>query len=128
MNKPELNPQERVFFALWPGDNERAGLAAWQAPLRELCGGKAMLPATLHATLVFLGNVPVHRLEALKLVAQEVRGVAFNMSIGLARYWGHNHILYAAPPVLPAPLSLLVYELEQHLRVHRFRFEQRPYN
>lgn len=113
----------RVFFALWPGAPERAALADWQPPLRELCGGKAMRADTLHATLVFLGDVSVHSLEALRLAAQEVEGTAFDLRLDNARYWGHNHIAYAAPSAVPPALSALVGELEQRLRAHRFRFD-----
>lgn len=117
----------RVFFALWPNAAERAAMAAWQPPLRKLCSGKAMRPDTLHATLVFLGDIAVHRLEALKLAAQEVEGEPFELCFDSARYWGHNHIAYAAPSVVPAPLSLLVCDLERRLRAHRFRFDRREY-
>lgn len=120
-------PPVRVFFALWPDAAERKAMAAWQPPLRELCGGKAMRADTLHATLVFLGDVDARRLEALQLAAQEVEGEGFELCLDRARYWGHNHIAYAAPSVVPEPLSLLVSDLEQRLRAHRFRFDHRDY-
>ncbi|MFZ3017829.1 MAG: RNA 2',3'-cyclic phosphodiesterase [Gallionella sp.] len=121
------DPHMRVFFALWPNAAELAALAAWQPPLRELCGGKAMRADTLHATLVFLGEVAFHRLEALQLAAQEVEGDAFDLCLDRTRYWGHNHIAYAAPSVVPAPLPQLVLDLEQRLRAHRFRFDHHEY-
>lgn len=117
----------RVFFALWPTVAERAALAAWQPPLRRLCGGKAMRADTLHATLVFLGDVAVRRLEALKLAAEEAGGAPFELCFDRARYWGHNHIAYAAPSVVPEPLPQLVSDLERRLQAHRFRFDRRDY-
>lgn len=117
----------RVFFALWPGETERAALAAWQPPLRKLCGGRMMLADNLHNTLVFLGNVAEHRLEALKLAAQEVQGERFELRVDRARYWGHNHIVYAAPQEVPPPLAQLVSDLELCLAQHRFRFDRRDY-
>jgi 2'-5' RNA ligase len=113
----------RVFFALWPSPREQAALAAWQPALRALCGGKSMHAANLHATLVFLGNVALQRLEALKLAAQEVQGRKFEVAFDQARYWGHNHIVYAAPARVPAALAQLVGDLEQSLVRHRFRFD-----
>ncbi|MCK9201977.1 MAG: RNA 2',3'-cyclic phosphodiesterase [Gallionella sp.] len=128
MTKPRAHvPPVRVFFALWPDAAERKAMADWQPPLRKLCGGKAMRPDTLHATLVFLGDVPAHRLEALKLAAEEVGGEPFELGLDSARYWGHNHIAYAAPSVVPAPLALLVLDLEQRLRAHRFRLDHHEY-
>lgn len=125
MNKHETHA--RVFFALWPNEAERAALAAWQKPLRERCGGREMRADTLHTTLLFLGEVPEHRLEALKLAAQEVSGEPFELHLDQARYWGHNHIVFAAPSVTAAPLSALVLNLEQRLSTHRFHFERRDY-
>ena len=54
-------------------------MAAWQAPLQELCGGRATPAEKLHNTLVFLGEVETARLEALQLAAQEVSGSAFQL-------------------------------------------------
>jgi len=112
----------RVFFALWPTAAERAQLAAWQAPLKRLCGGRVMRGATLHATLVFIGDVALYRLEALQLAAQEVAGEGFELCFDEARYWGHNHIVYAATRHTPQQLAQLVDALEQRLAAHRFKF------
>ncbi len=116
----------RVFFALWPGDKERAALAQWQPALNKLCGGKATPPENLHATLVFLGGVAEDRLESLKLAAQEVQGEKFDLNLDLAHYWGHNHIVHAAPSVIPSQLPPLVHGLEQGLIRHRFQFDRHP--
>ncbi|MBU4045308.1 MAG: RNA 2',3'-cyclic phosphodiesterase [Gammaproteobacteria bacterium] len=117
----------RVFFALWPAATERAALSAWQAPLQALCGGKAMRDETLHCTLAFLGEVPEARLEALCLIAQELDSQPFDLDLVGAHYWGHNHIVYAAPATTPDELVVLVARLEESLRKHAFHFEQRPY-
>ncbi len=113
----------RVFFALWPKEKQRGELSAWQLP----CGGRVMLADTLHATLVFLGGVAGDRLEALKLAAEEVEAGCFEVTFDEARYWGDNHIAYAAPRVLPVQLLNLVHALEYSLTRHRFSFEKREY-
>jgi len=127
MTDTEAEKPVRVFFALWPNDAERSALAAWQPALQQLCGGRATPADKLHNTLVFLGELQPERLEALQLAAQEVRGVCFDLVFDIARYWGHNHIVYAAPAIVPKVLALLVSELEQRLRQHHFRFDQRAY-
>jgi 2'-5' RNA ligase len=118
---------DRVFFALWPNDAERAAMAAWQAPLKALSGGRPTPEYKLHNTLVFLGNVEVERLEALQLAAREVGGAGFQLVFDRARYWGHNHIVYAAPDSMPGHLTLLVLTLEQNLQHHHFNFDRRSY-
>ena len=82
---------------------------------------------TLHATLVFMGEVAEHRLEALKLAAQEVICQRFDLDLLAVHYWGHNHIVYAAPVEAPPQLTGLVRDLEDRLSKHRFHFEKRPY-
>jgi 2'-5' RNA ligase len=117
----------KVFFALWPTDAESERLAMWQAPLKQLCGGRVMHGETLHNTLVFIGNIGQPRLEALHLAAQEVSGEGFELCFDDARYWGHNHIVYAAPGHAPQHLTQLVSVLEQSMIRHRFKFERRAY-
>lgn len=102
-------------------------LAAWQAPLKRLCDGRAMRGETLHATLVFIGDVALYRLEALQLAAQEVAGEGFELCFDEARYWGHNHIVHAATRHTPQQLAQLVDALEQRLAAHRFKFDRRDY-
>jgi len=117
------NPNARVFFALWPNATERKHLAAWQASLKRLCGGRAMRGETLHNTLVFIGNVELYGLEVLQLAAQEISGEGFELCFDEARYWGHNHIVYAAPRRVPQQLAQLVDALEQRLIAHHFKFD-----
>ncbi|MDO8466255.1 MAG: RNA 2',3'-cyclic phosphodiesterase [Gallionella sp.] len=121
------NPTARVFFALWPTDAEREQLAAWQKPLKRLCGGRAMRGETLHNTLVFIGDVELYGLEVLQLAAQEVSGERFELCFDEARYWGHNHIVYAAPRHVPQQLIQLADGLGQRLDAHRFKFDRRDY-
>ena len=121
------NPTARVFFALWPDADGRKRLAAWQAPLKKLCGGRAMRGETLHNTLVFVGDVEIYGLEVLQLAAQEVSGESFELCFDEARYWGHNHIAYAAPRHTPQQLLHLVEALERRLAAHRFKFDRREY-
>lgn len=82
---------------------------------------------TLHSTLVFLGGVEESRLEALRLVAEGVSSRGFELKLTTAHYWGHNHIVYAAPDAIPPQLAKLVQELEDKLRRHHFHIEDRTY-
>lgn|GEM_PF-164064 len=121
------NSTVRVFFALWPDPAEQGAFCVWQTALKSLCGGRDMREDTLHATLIFLGEVDVTRLESLKLAAQEVVGDEFEVCFDEARYWRHNHIVYAAPGTVPPQLLKLAKALEQRLIAHRFSFDQRAF-
>lgn len=127
MTETDTKKPVRVFFALWPGEEERAALAAWQPPLQKLCGGRLTPADKLHNTLVFLGDIELERLEALQLAAQEASGGAFQLVFDIARYWGHNHIAYAAPGSVPPNLERLFGNLQQRLLHHHFKFDRRSY-
>lgn len=86
-----------------------------------------MRDTTLHSTLMFIGDIESHALEALQLAAREVSTETFKLGFDHAGYWGHNHIVYAAPGQIPPPLAQLVETLEQHLDAHRFKFDRRAY-
>lgn len=120
-------PNAKVFFALWPSAPERELLVDWQKPLQLLYGGRAMRGATLHTTLVFIGDVEHSRLEALNLAALEAGAPCFELCFDAARYWGHNHIVYAAPGESPQQLVQLAGGLEQSLTRHGFSFDKREY-
>jgi RNA 2',3'-cyclic 3'-phosphodiesterase len=127
MKEQDKEPMLRLFFALWPSDAERAALAAWQPPLHRLCGGRIMRPETLHATLVFLGQVAAHRLESACQAARDTEFEPFELELATVQYWKHNHIVYAAPQEVPAQLAALADRLQRMLHRHRFQFEDRPY-
>lgn len=102
-------------------------MAAWQIPLQRNGDGHPMALNNLHATLIFMGEVAVERLEQLKLAAEEVSSEKFHISFDIARYWGGSHVIYAAPIVVPAELIKLHALLEQRLRHHHFNFDSRIY-
>ncbi len=117
----------RVFFALWPSDTERSALNEWQRPLKRLVGGRVMSADSLHATLVFVGGIDPSRLQALHMAAQEVDAESFALCLTHAHYWGHNHIVYAAPDQMAEQLAHLVNTLEASLTRHHFQFDQRTF-
>lgn len=127
MDQPTDIASVRVFLALWPSAPERSALTEWQPPLQRLAGGRIILGDTLHATLVFIGGINSDRLEALQLAAQEVSTESFELCLAHAHYWGHNHIVYAAPSHMPLQLADLVGKLEAGLIRHGFQFELRAY-
>jgi 2'-5' RNA ligase len=69
-----------------------------------------------------VSEAKLYRLEVLQLAAQEVSGEGFELRFDEARYWGHNHIVYAAPRQVPQQLAQLADALEQRLAAHRFKF------
>ena len=63
-------PTRRVFFALWPAEEERHALAQAAHKAAAGSGGRAVPEASLHVTLAFLGSVPTARLTDLATIAR----------------------------------------------------------
>lgn len=127
MTNDNTESDVRIFFALWPNKVEQAALAAWQPVLKNICKGRVTREINLHATLVFLGNIEVARVEAAMAAAMLIEIRAFELGWSQLRYWGHNHIVHAAPAKMPEQLSQLVQQLQENLLQQGFRFDQRKF-
>ncbi len=77
----------------------------------------------LHATLLFIGEFPSKNLEMLLSLVSRIHVEQFGLYFDQARYWGHNHIVYAAPSRVPQTLQQLVVMLEQCLIRNHISFD-----
>jgi len=59
----------RLFFALWPSQEDAARMMVWARYAHQLCGGRIMRQETLHLTLAFLGETPADKAQALVAAA-----------------------------------------------------------
>ena len=66
------SPRARLFVALDLPDDVREGLVAWQRGFRDR-GLRAVRPASLHMTLVFLGYHPERDIERIAETALDAR-------------------------------------------------------
>jgi RNA 2',3'-cyclic 3'-phosphodiesterase len=62
-------PTQRLFFALWPGEDAREGLGHATAKAVRHSGGRAVPLGNLHVTLAFLGSVLQRRVPEVKQLA-----------------------------------------------------------
>lgn len=67
-----VQAMRRLFFALWPDEEQRAALAHATAKAVRGCGGRPMPGVSLHVTLCFLGGVPAARLTELDALARRI--------------------------------------------------------
>lgn len=107
--------RRRVFFALWPDAATAKRLDELGAQAHARCGGRRMRRVGLHMTLVFIGEVPVERLEALGAAAARVCGTAFTLEIDRLACWRHNRIVWAGCAQAPLELLTLVGQLRERL-------------
>lgn len=118
----------RLFFAIWPTPEIAALLNAWSRTAQVECGGRVTLPANIHLTLAFVGDVSPGRAKRLAECGRRAGGAAHSLALEEARYWKHNRVVWAGPRVIPPALGLLAQALTQELIAADFPTEAREFN
>lgn len=80
---------------------------------------------TIHLTLAFLGEADPERAAA---AASGVRAPRHELPIEQARYWPHNHIVWAGPWEMPPALAALAQSLGSALAKSGFELEERAFH
>jgi len=117
----------RLFFAAWPAPEVQRALGKIARDAQPECGGRAVPTGNIHLTLIFLGNLPRHRVTALETIASSVRGHPFALTVDRLEYWRHNRIVWGGTRACPEALQALVARLQDALAGAAFRFDRRPY-
>ena len=73
--------RHRLFFALWPKDEVRAGTASATREVVAASGGRPVPTANLHITLAFLGEVAPAQLAAASAIGAQVEGRCFELTL-----------------------------------------------
>jgi len=103
--KPEGQPsgegapgeRHRLFFALWPGEQVREGIAAAAEVLRNAHSprGRWIGRHRYHLTLRFLGDVDRRRddvIDAARHAARDARVAAFDLALDIAGSFGNRNV------------------------------------
>ncbi len=119
--------KQRLFLALWPGEDVRAELHRLSQSVRPT-QGRAVEPADLHITLVFLGGVEQPQLECVQRVVGEISPPPpFELVLDSLGHWRHSGILWCAPSSVPSELTMLVDLLQHALKRCGSQPEKRRY-
>jgi len=118
----------RVFFALWPNASTAACLHAIAQQWHRSLGGRVTREDSLHATLVFIGDIALDRLPSLLALAEGIQTPAFAMEFDAGGCWQHNHIAYLGMHRIPAALQNLQSELAARVKAAGFEIEKRPFS
>lgn len=118
-NHPEATTNgatRKLFYALWPGDAERAALTALQAGVH----GRLIPPAKLHITLAFLGHLPAEALPQLQEILAALPVPPLELSIDCYGYFARPRIAWAGMTQPPAALLDLQAQLVRRLEAAGF--------
>lgn len=117
----------RLFFALWPSEQERAAALEQMKSLRLGVKARWVQPDNLHVTLAFLGEVDNGRLLEVLKIGASCEAQPFEFSLAKLEYWRKPQVLCLTCPNPPLALSQLAVDLAQKLRTSGFDLESRPY-
>lgn len=117
----------RVFFAIFPNQSAQKQLAHQAELLEPICGGRKVKIQHIHLTLLFLGNVSAHRIEALQQSMSNITAKEFEFSLEEICYWEKNKIIYIQAKKFPSELFSLVDSLKDILSRTGFLFDIRAY-
>ena len=117
----------RVFFALWPGESVRAALHDQGRRLHAGLAGRLTRAASIHMTLLFLGEVAETRLDALHAAAAGVSIEPFSLLLERTACWRHNRIAWVGPVRIPPALEDLVAQLRARVDQAGFAFDRKPF-
>lgn len=117
---------DRWFFALWPDPGVRAGITETCFPLLPP-QARAVHPADLHLTLVFLGALESDCLPGVESAAGRVSAAPFRFVLNRLGYFARPQVLWCGPDVPPPLLVRLVARLQSGLSACGFQPERRPY-
>jgi len=117
----------RLFFSLWPDDVLRKKLTVNSQNAIQHCEGRALVPANLHMTLAFVGNVAVDNIPELEVMADSVTMQPFSFELDHSGYFKRPQVLWLGTHQPPRSLIDLSDTLVQGCRDCGYKMEERPF-
>ena len=117
----------RLFFALWPPEEEARALGALAAELAAESGGRAVPVAKIHLTLAFLGSVEGGARPAVLAAATGLRASAFTLALDEVGAFRRAGVAWAGMSSPPARLLRLQARLAERLGAAGFTIDDRPF-
>ena len=120
----------RLFFALWPDREARDALGTLALAVAAQAHGKSSRVENLHLTVVFLGDVPATRVDALRSIGarQAATAAPFALTFDRMGTFRGTGIAWAGPSSTPPRLDELARRLGDALAADGFATERRPFH
>jgi 2'-5' RNA ligase len=117
---------ERLFFALWPGEQQRTVLTGIQRGLPAY-NGRLIHPEDLHITLVFLGDLDARRRACAEEAADRTQASPFALTLDCFGCFPRARVLWCGASDRPQSLLDLLHVLNGGLLDCGLRPERRPF-
>jgi 2'-5' RNA ligase len=105
----------RLFFAFWPDAPVRARLADLAGSLAAGSAARAVPQENLHATIAFVGAVPIALFERVRAIGAAQRAAACSMRFEALEYWPKPEVVVAATRTVDPGLERLWQRLHRDL-------------
>ncbi|MGH8532644.1 MAG: RNA 2',3'-cyclic phosphodiesterase [Gammaproteobacteria bacterium] len=119
-------PTQRLFFALWPSEEVRAGLDEVMASL-DMHRAKPVPAENLHITLLFLGSVTAQTRICAETIAEGIAGQPFELRLDQIGFWAQSGILWLGACEVPESLAALVRDLHLGIAGCGIDLDARPF-
>jgi 2'-5' RNA ligase len=105
----------RAFFALWPDADTRARIANAAGALWPAGAALPVPPENYHATLAFVGEIPMSQLAVLQQIGRDQRAAGCTIRFDAYEYWPDSQVAVAVARETPAALTDLWARLHRDL-------------
>jgi len=116
----------RLFFALWPETAARSAIAAAARHWLAGCKASPTPTARLHFTLVFLGEIPAARFDAVCAAADTVRATSFALRLERLEFRARREMAWLVPHDA-APARTLAGAVRGALERAGIPFDSKPF-
>jgi RNA 2',3'-cyclic 3'-phosphodiesterase len=117
---------ERLFYALWPSEAERARTAQAAARLALGAPARGVLAEDYHVTLAFVGGVAPARLDRLRAVGAASGGRPGALCFDAYEFWPKPEVVVAAARAIPPALERLWRDVHARLAAAGFALAPKP--
>ena len=119
--------RKRLFFALWPNDEQRDVLRDHISPLARLVEGRHVSRGNWHVTTAFIGSFEEQLIPDLQAGAAEIAVDPFRLRFDRVEFWPRPRVACLMAAKTPTELERLVASLNNLLSDFGVRVEDRTY-
>ncbi len=123
----EKQPQKRIFFALWPSNQQRQEIETAIQAFRSKLTGSWADDDNLHVTLFFVGGFPENDIPSLLTAAHKIECPSIHLKFERIHFWKRPKIICLFARSVPSELLGLVRSVESTAQMFGVEPEDRPY-